>query len=311
MRLWPFFYALLGAPGAVPPADRAVIPAGELRMGETRQEVRQASALCAQELSAAGALQVEVVPRCRPRVPDGDAATVYVPAFAMDRTEVTLGAYSACVAARRCRPLSPALARRARHAPRLPAEELTFDDAVAYCAFVGGRLPSEAEWERAARGPGRRLFPWGRFLPAPRARRAVANLGRQPDASSGTRPATLDELTDGVPDPGDGFAGSAPAGSFPAGASPYGVLDLAGNVWEWTSGLYSPQGPQAVDGHDPRGPQAGSERVVRGGSYLSPPSLARSTARAGLDPSARRRGVGARCAYDLSRAPEATLSPRP
>src|SRR5204863_6035787 len=100
-------------------------------------------------------------------------------------------------------------------------------------------------------------------------------------------------------DDGDGFAGRAPVGSFPGGASPYGLLDLAGNVWEWTASYFSREPPHSSSHFDPRGPLAGDERSVRGGSYRSPPSDLRLTRRMGVPAGERMAGLGFRCAYDL------------
>ena len=95
---------------------------------------------------------------------------------------------------------------------------ITFDDAKRYCAFRGGRLPTEAEFERAARGPARRAYPWGQnYNPK------LSNHGR---------------LGVDTTDPNDGFSELAPVGSFPDGATPEGILDLAGNAAEWTADAF-------------------------------------------------------------------------
>jgi formylglycine-generating enzyme required for sulfatase activity len=236
-----------------------------------------------------GALMLELSPRCGARFDaESPQVVVYVPAFAIDRTEVTVGAYAACVQARGCRATTEL--HLDEDDARLPVERVTWWEAAAFCRFRGGRLPSEAEWEKAARGAGRRAWPWG-----PEWQEGRANHGRADRLGPGASP-SVDEDSG---DDSDGYAGRAPVGSLPAGASPYGVLDLAGNVWEWTAGYFSREPPQSAARFDPRGPLAGDERTVRGGSYRSPPSDLRLTRRAGIAPGERLAGIGFRCAYDV------------
>jgi sulfatase modifying factor 1 len=270
------------------PAARVTVPAGSFRMGATADDLQLARRLCADELRGGGALMLELSPRCGSRFDgEGPQAEVFVPPFVMDRTEVTTGEYAACVRASGCRP-TPELRLEADD-PRLPVERVTWWEAAAYCRFRGGRLPSEAEWEKAARGFGRRTWPWGADWQEGR-----SNHGRAerlaPSAAGAGDEDSIDES--------DGFAGRAPVGAFTAGASPYGILDLAGNVWEWTAGYFSREPPQSASHFDPRGPLSGDERAVRGGSYRSPPSDLRLTRRMGVPPGERMAGLGFRCAYD-------------
>ncbi len=272
----------------VSPPPRVTIPAGAFRMGSSTDDLQRARSLCNAELRGSGALLLELAPRCGSRfdaeTPQGE---VFLPAFAIDRTEVTLDAYAGCVREGACRS-APEL-RLGAEDSRLPVERVTWQEAGAFCRARGGRLPSEAEWEKAARAFGRRTWPWGSEWRAGR-----ANHGRPRRLAPGADAGDEDVL-----DPRDGFAGPAPVGSFPAGASPYGVLDLGGNVWEWTSGFFSREPPQALSRFDPRGPLTGDERTVRGGSYRSPPSDLRLANRRGLSPGERHPGVGFRCAYDV------------
>ncbi len=201
------------------------------------------------------------------------ARSVYVPTFAIDRTEVTAEAYGRCVQANVC---APANGRAPR--PEEPIANVTWSDAVRYCEHRGGRLPSEAEWELAARGPGiaDRLFPWGEMF-NPR----LANHGR-----------------DGRGDPIDGFRFAAPVGSFPDGASPFGLFDMAGNVWEWTADAFDPdyyeEGPRV----NPRGPSLGGERMARGGSWRASGYQLRVSARVPVPAGRALADLGFRCAYD-------------
>jgi len=154
----------------------------------------------------------------------------------IQRLEVTQAEFAACVAAGRCdRPVDgydPAVT------PDLPARGVTFAAASAYCDFIGLSLPTEAQWERAARGADDDPYPWGTAT-ADCAHAAFSGCGGAPGA----------------------------VGSHPAGATADGLHDLAGNVAEWVrdfDGAY-PTGPVT----DPQGPTSGGARIVRGGSYLT------------------------------------------
>jgi serine/threonine-protein kinase len=119
-----------------------------------------------------------------------------------------------------------------------PVVHVSWNDAAAYCAWAGRRMPTEAEWEKAARGEDGRLFPWGNGLP-------TAQLANINVANSGTMP----------------------VGSYPAGASPYGVQDMTGNVWEWTGGFWQENYYSVMPSENPPGPPTGTNYVFRGGSW--------------------------------------------
>jgi formylglycine-generating enzyme required for sulfatase activity len=203
--------------------------------------------------------------------PDGDAderpaRRISLRAFAIDRTEVTQAQYAACVGAGKCAAPDATAAAGAT----MPVTGVSWHDAKAYCEHAGKRLPTEAEWEKAARGPEGRVYPWGAELSCLRANYDVCGRG-----------------------------GPSAVGSLPDGASPYGALDLGGNVWEWVADWYSPatyaEGPE----RDPAGPAAGAQKVIRGGAFDTMAATVRSSYRGRAAPATRHRNVGFRCAKDL------------
>jgi formylglycine-generating enzyme required for sulfatase activity len=166
--------------------------------------------------------------------------------------------------------------------PKDPAFHVTWDDARAYCAWAGLRLPSEAEWEYAARGTDGRRFPWGNNEPVDA---RLANLAD--DSALAAAPDW--QATAGYD---DGHVYLSPVGAFPEGASPFGCLDMAGNVWEWVEDAYRPYDDQEA-GADEGQPL---ERVVRGGSWCYALNDCRTSNRASQDPASRFDSVGFRVA---------------
>jgi formylglycine-generating enzyme required for sulfatase activity len=195
--------------------------------------------------------------------------------FWIDRTEVTVAAYRECVDKHGCRApaRSSATCTYDMGDPLLPVSCVPWNDADGFCRASGKRLPREVEWEFAARGATKALFPWGGSVTSC----AVA--------------ATL--VTDAT---GRSCTGKKPAkvGSHPMGASPFGVMDLSGNVEEWTSDWYS----ESV--HESAAPSSGASHTLRGGGWLSAPSMSRTTSRDWGSVLEAGPNVGFRCVKDVA-----------
>jgi sulfatase modifying factor 1 len=221
-------------------------------------------------------------------VDQGPQRSVYLDAFEIDRYEVTNAQYRRFLQAtggeaperwpERFEHLVPGRDPDWHGTLYPPGEALypvagvNWQDAADYCAWVGKRLPTEAEWEKAARGSDGRLYPWGDAWDARRANTREAAVGY-----------------------------TQPVGTIPAGASPYGALDMAGNVWEWVADWYDKAYYGDAPERNPQGPPPGTgERILRGGAWDSRPHQARTPYRNATHCFSPNFRAGFRCARSLS-----------
>ena len=197
---------------------------------------------------------------------DNPRRRVYLDAFWMYKNPVTVSQFMHfCGATGHAPPEAPPWGWRDDH----PVVNVSWHDAAAYGAWSGTGLPTEAQWERAARGADGRLYPWGDAWDASRCAHSAGSA----------RTATV------------------PAGSYAAGASPLGLLDMAGNVWEWCADWYGEAYMRTAPGRNPEGPLAGERRVLRGGSWNdNMPFIYRTAMRFRYDPTGHFFSFGFRCA---------------
>ena len=261
------------------PVPMVTVPAGWFLMGTQAKPVPS--------LALDGPLDDTEVPQRR----------IWLDAYQIDRDEVSLGNYLDAIL-KKPRALPPDLAElevlrqlaefaslllRPKKPPdkvvaSWPAIKVTWFEADTYCHAAGKRLPSEAEWEKAARGETGLLFPWGNA--APDARRAVFARVASKTSQNGPLVKSVDSLPDG--------------------RSPFGLHHMAGNVAEWVEDWSSADSYASMPDRNPTGPTDGRSKVVRGGSWKSTPSLLRAATRGGAPPDLRAPTIGFRCAKSVS-----------
>ena len=276
--------AVLKTPGTL----MVLLRGGHFRMGSTVPELVVAQEMCRLEPLGRECRNVEFANFSNEMV----AHEVMLADYWLDRTEVTNEAYRRCVDAGVCEPAPYEAAEAWRAADNLPVTLVSWYDALAYCQWRGARLPSEAEWERAAKGWNQRTFPWGDTYNPKLCNHGQFSFERTDD--------------------GDGYAELAPVDAYPQGRTPEGIAGLAGNVEEWVNDWYGPF-PDA-DVVDPAGPSTGEHRVLRGGSFLTGRPWMRGARRSHDTPSSRRPDVGFRCARDYERriaTPDTTVTTPP
>jgi formylglycine-generating enzyme required for sulfatase activity len=235
------------------------------------------------------------------------AHKVTLHAYCMDRFEVTARAYKACsdrgdckragranrwegITAADARTYDPLCDGQSPDRAEHPINCVDWAMASRFCEAEGGRLPTEAEWEFAARGSDGRKYPWGDAKPTFKHLNACGSEC----AAWGKKHGAL--LAAMYPED-DGWAATAPVGSFPLGASLFGIEDVVGNVWEWVADWYGAYGEG--DASDPKGPGSGATRVLRGGAWNgSYADWVRPTFRFHTAPDTRSHGIGFRCARD-------------
>jgi formylglycine-generating enzyme required for sulfatase activity len=227
-----------------PEIEWVEVPAGEFLMGSDQQVDPEA--------------QNNEIPQHR----------VYLDAFRISEYEITNAQYRQCVRATVCDEPGDLKFYSSPDYDDHPVVYVSWFDAGSFCEWVGGRLPTEAEWEYAARGPQGNTYPWGEDEP------------------------TCELAQFGV---GECPGGMEPVGSFPDGASWCGALDMASNVWEWVNDWYQEDYYADSPDSNPSGPETGDEKVLRGGAYYNDVTEVRSAYRGLINPARREYYLGFRC----------------
>ncbi len=251
-------------------APMVSVPAGGFLQGSSIQQIEEVYELCQQadqpDLCWRSAFEDE-----------SPQKEVYLDEFLIDKYEVTNRQYADCVNAGACNP--PSVLSSNKHSDyygntryaNYPVIYVTWRNADQYCRWAGKRLPTEAEWEKAARGRDGLLWPWGNSFDSQNSNYRPGNVA--PDTSD-----TVEVM------------------SYSGGGSPYDAYDMVGNVWEWVADWYEAGYYAKSSGQNPEGPASGDKKVIRGGSWNSNLGSARSASRAPASPDEGYFDVGFRCA---------------
>jgi len=230
---------------------------------------------------------------------EGPVHQVYLDGFWMDLTEVTNAMYALCVEVGSCIPPVDTSSHTRDHYYDNPLYEdypviyVDWGMVNIYCHWAGARLPTEAEWEKAARGENARLYPWGNEWD-------VSKYKRVNFADRKNSEMAFDVNVD------DGYRETAPVRSFPTGRSPYGIYNLAGNVWEWVADWYDPLYYNYSPQNNPQGPGGPTQEInlrsTRGGGWVAANEKVLYTFnRHGLIPDSVSSSIGFRCARSTGR----------
>ena len=250
------------------------VPAGTFQMGLTEAQYQAGITVCMNLGNSQSDCQTIIGP-------EKPAHTVYLDAFWIDQTEVTNAFYTMCVHKGQCKfPVSTASSTHldyygSSQYEDYPVINVDWTQADAYCKWAGRGLPSEAEWEKAARGTDGRTYPWGEGIDCQK-----SNYWRKVGGCVGD---------------------TSKVGSYLEGVSPYGALDMAGNTWEWVADWYDGSYYGNSPDHNPSGPSTGQYRIIRGGSWWNYEDSVSSTFRNPYLPSYSHLNLGFRCA--MSAAP--------
>jgi formylglycine-generating enzyme required for sulfatase activity/tetratricopeptide (TPR) repeat protein len=281
---------------ALSTSQTVYVPRGTYPIGSRAGNVVKITATCTEEIGDPS--------RCRPIrfQAETEQHSVALSAYFISRNEVSVAQFKTCVEAGVCGRAHFDVLRpcpfEERNGATLPMSCVDWDGAAEYCRFVGGRLPTEAEWEASGSDYGGRNYPWGNESPDS----THANFADRTAGNEGTA-FPFDRTRD------DGHARSAPVGSFPRGATPTGIQDLSGNVAEWTSDWFRPSGfpPAAAlsaPKENPEGPCNGrspcpghTQRVVKGAGYTAFPIEMRNQSRSGIRPGEVFPWLGFRCVW--------------